>query len=152
MAPVSTVYHTNDVVFKYSPAVFKEAVIKATEDMTQGKEYSTDKLNIKVTKVRLTKDASGEAKVDSLITMEISLKKNPGFRIKQQVHVYYTSQSIMVQGNRLLSGVKGFKLLVEEFLQPKMTTEIQAKTKDIAETKNKLDVVFEDTKNKAEKQ
>ena len=66
---------------KYSPAVFKEAVIKATENMTQGKEYSTDKLNIKVTKVRLTKDASGEAKVDSLITMEISLKKNPGFRI-----------------------------------------------------------------------
>ena len=58
----------------------------------------------------------------------------------------------MVQGNRLLSGVKGFKLLVEEFLQPKMTTAIEAKTKDIAEIKNKLDVVFEDTKNKAKKQ
>ena len=145
-------YHINDVLLRYSPAVFKEAVIKSIEDMTHGKHYKSDKLDIKVSKVRLSMDVSGQSKVDRLITMEINLKEKPGIKIKQQIHMYYTSQSVLVQGNRLLGGIKGFKILVEDFLQPLFNAAIEVQRIKINETKNIIDKVLEDTLKKAEKQ
>ena len=41
VAPASTIIHTNDVVMKNSPAVFKDAVTKTTEAMLEGKEYKS---------------------------------------------------------------------------------------------------------------
>ena len=94
--------------------------------MTEGKDDQTTKLDIKVTKTRLyIIQNSGESKVDNLITLMINLRKNPDIKIKLQIHVYYTSQNMMVQGSRLLDKVKGFKLLVEDFLQPLLVTAIE---------------------------
>ena len=61
--------------------------------MSEGKQYDSDKLNIKVSKVRLTMDNSGLSKVDSLITMEINLKEKRGIKIKQQIHMHSISFS-----------------------------------------------------------
>ena len=143
VAPVSTLYHTNDVVMRYSPAVFKDALIKSTEAMTEGKEFKSDKLDIKVKKTRLTKDSTGNSKVDNLITFEISLQQKPDIKIKQQLHVYYTSQSVMVQGNRLLGGIKAFKLFIEDFLQPLLKIAIDTSKATISETEDILEKVLE---------
>lgn len=92
LAPVSEVHHTNDVLVKYDPAVFKYAVETATEAMNEGTEYETDKLNIKVMKIRPEGDLTG-AKVDNLITFEMSSKLRPEVKIKQQMHIYITLHS-----------------------------------------------------------
>ena len=84
VAPISTTYHRNDVVMKYSPAVCKEAIIRTTEDMTEGKVYNTENLEIKVIKTRLSKDTSGVSKVDNLITLNIRLKNKPEINVKQK--------------------------------------------------------------------
>ena len=64
-------------------------------------------------------------------------------KIKQQLHVYYTSQSVMVQGKRLLGGIKGYKLYVEDFLQQLMKTAIDESKDTICETEAIIDKVLE---------
>ena len=127
---------------KYSPAVFKNAVINSTEAMAEGKEYRSDKLDFKVKKTRLTKDSNGNSKVDHLITFDISLQKKPNIKMKQQLHVYYTSQSGMVQGNRLSGGIKAFKLFIEDFLQPLSKIAIDTSKANISETEDILEKVL----------
>ena len=140
LAPVSEVHHTNDVLVKYDPAVFKYAVETATEAMNEGTEYETDKLNIKVMKIRPEGDLTG-AKVDNLITFEMSSKLRPEVKIKQQMHIYYTSQSFMVQGSRMLNGVKGYKVFLEDFLHPLLEKVILMNKVNIVEMKEILNNV-----------
>ena len=60
---------------------------------------------------------------------------------KLQLHVYYTSQAVMVQGHRKVAGVKGFKLLVESFFQPYIEMAMNNIKENIERTKTVLDMV-----------
>ena len=50
-----------------------------------------------------------------------------------------------------MGGVKGFNILVEDFLQPLFNAAIAAERKKINETKSILDKLLEDTLKKADK-
>ena len=117
VAPISITHHTNDVLVKYSPAVFKNAVEVVTDEWKEGKKFENDKLKIEVVKRRLAVDKTG-AKVDSLVSFLMASTKGAKTKITQTVHIYNTTQSLMIQGARLLNGVKGCKWFLEDFLQP----------------------------------
>ena len=55
--------------------------------------------------------------------------------------MYYTSQAVMVQGHRKVGGIKGFKLVVENFFQPCVEMVIRNKKEEIGNTKTMLDSV-----------
>ena len=139
VAPENVKHHANSVVARYSPAVFLNTIVPITNKMMEGEEYKTDKLNLKVVKTRAAVDQSG-SKLDKLISFQMS-SKNSGVSISQQVHVFNTTQSLMIQGSRLLNGVKGFKLFLEDFLQPLLEDEIAKKDIVIAMTEDLLDHV-----------
>ena len=109
VAPINVTHHTNDVLVKYSPAVFKKAVESVTNEWEEGNKYETDKLKIELVKKRPAVDQSG-SKLDRLFTFRMSSRQGPGTNINQTVH--------MIQGARLLNGVKGCKWFLEDFLQP----------------------------------
>lgn len=117
VAPINVTHHTNDVLVKYSPAVFKKAVESVTNEWEEGNKYETDKLKIELVKKRPAVDQSG-SKLDSLFTFRMSSRQGPGTNINQTVHIYNTTYSLMIQGARLLNGVKGCKWFLEDFLQP----------------------------------
>ena len=139
-APFQTEYHNNDIVMRYSPAVFLEAVKVITDDMTKGKKYKNGQIIVEVVKTRDVTDDTG-ASVEKLVTMEVEVKKKPGLKVKQQMHVYYTTQSLMVQGHRLIAGVKAYKVFVEEFLQPNLKKIMESRKDAIQNTKTNLDNV-----------
>ena len=94
------------------------------------------------------------AKVEKLITIEVESKKKPGLSVKQQVHVYYTTQSLMVQRHRLIAGVKAYKVFVEDFLQPQIRAVMELQKDQVSETKTKLNdasYVKEEKKSSTEK-
>ena len=137
VAPINITHHTNDVLVKYSPAVFKNAVEVVTDEWKEGKKFETTKLKIEVVKRRAAVDQSG-AKVDSLISFLMSSTKGARTKITQTVHVYNTSHSLMIQGARLLNGVKGCKWFLEDFLQPLLEREIENKGDAITRTEDIL--------------
>ena len=141
-APKNTEYKTNSVVMTYSPAVFKEAVKLAMDEMTEGNEYETDSLIIEVKNVRDAEEVTNII-VDKLISLEVKSKDTTKIAIKQQIHVYNTTQSIMVQGSRLINGIKGYKVLVEDFLHPHIESKIKQNEDKINSTKLILDNVEE---------
>ena len=98
-APVISEYKSNSVYLSYSPAVFKEAVSKVTDNMNVGDCYETNKLDIKVKTLRPESDASG-INVTTLITLEVKALGKLGAPVTQQIHVYYLKQSLMIQKNQ----------------------------------------------------
>ena len=137
-APVRIEPHPNDVYISYSPAVFKEAVIEVIGHMKENVTFETDKMIIKVTKVMPSVDLKN-IKTQDLITMEVQAKNKNEKPVKLQVHVYYTSQAVMVQGHRKVGGIKGFKLFVENFFQPCVETAMTNRKEEIKDTKVMLD-------------
>ena len=73
VAPVSVAHHTNDVLVRYSPAVFKNAVEAVTDKWQDGNMFESDKLKLKVMKRRSAVDQS-DAKLDSLVHFKMSAK------------------------------------------------------------------------------
>ena len=69
-SPTLVDYKTNSVVLSYSPAVFKEAVKVAMDDINKGDEFKTNNLIIKVKKVRSAEENTN-IQVDKLITLEV---------------------------------------------------------------------------------
>lgn len=145
-SPIEVEYKTNSVVIKYSPAVFKEVVKVAMDDMAEEDVFKTNNLVITVKKVRSAEEVSNIT-VDKLITLEVQSKDTTSPKVPQQIHVYNTTQSVMVQGSRLIKGTKGYKVLVEDFLQPHIESFIHGKEGKIKETKEMLDKAlnFKDT-------
>ena len=141
-APVISEYKSNSVKLSYSPAVFKEAVTKVMDDINIGDCYETNKLDIKVKSVRPETDASG-IKVTTLITLEVKALGKHEAPVTQQIHLYHLKQCLMVQGQRKISGIKGFKILVEDFLQPSIEAEIDENKDKIDTTKQMLNKVEE---------
>ena len=139
-APVSIEPHPNDVYISYSPAVFKEAVIEVIENMKEDVTFETEKMTIKVTKVMPSIDLKS-SKTQDLITMEVQSRNKNEKPVKLQLHMYYTSQAVMVQGHRKVGGIKGFKLVVENFFQPCVEMVIRNKKEEIGNTKTMLDSV-----------
>ena len=136
-APIKSEYKTNSVYITYSPSVFKEAVNKVTDDMHKGDCYETNKLDIKVIETRPETDANGIL-VTTLITLEVKAIGKFEAPVLQQIHVYYTKQALMIQGHRKISGIKGYKILFEDFLQPSVELEIEENKDNINNTKHIL--------------
>ena len=139
-SPTLVDYKTNAVVLSYSPAVFKEAVKVAIDDINEGDEFKTNNLIITVKKVRIAEENTN-IQVDKLITLEVQAKMSTVKAIQLQIHVYNTTQSLMVQGSRLIKKTKGYKVLVEDFLQPYIESFIEKKEDEIKTTKEVLDNV-----------
>ena len=140
VAPTNVTHHANDILVKYSPAVFKNAVEAVTERWEEGAKYESDKLKLEVVKRRKAVDQSG-AKVDSLVVFRMSSKQGAMAKIIQTIHIYNTTHSIMIQGARLLNGIKGCKCFLEDFLQTELEKEIQSKKSDIEMTEELLNNV-----------
>ena len=136
--PVSIKHKVNDVQVTYSPAVFREAVLVVVKTLKEGATFETGQIDIKVKKVRPSVDGNG-IKTDDLITLEVKSKLRIEKPVIQQMHVYYTNQSFMVQGQRLVGGIKGFKITVEDFLQPAIEKAMKKNRENIKDTKKVLD-------------
>ena len=136
--PITTKDGVNNVYITYSPAVYKDAVLFVTNEMKEGRTFESNKLQINVKKVMPTTDKTG-IKVQDLITMCVQSKSRIEKPIQLQLHLYYTKQSLMVQGHRKVGGVKGFKLFVEDFFQPCIERVVIANKEKIANTKRILD-------------
>ena len=149
-SPTTVEYNTSSVVLRYSPPVFKEAVEVALNDMNEGDEYKTNNLVIQVKKIRKAEEKTNII-VDKLITLEVQSKMTTVKPISQQIHVYNTTQSIMVQGSRLIKETKGFKVLVEDFLQPHIEYFVKEKEVEIKATKDMIDNIKKSEENKEEK-
>ena len=140
VAPTNVTHHTNDIVVKYSPAVFKNAVEAVTEKWQEGAKYESEKLKLEVVKRRTAVDQSG-VKVDILLVFRMSSKQGSTAKINQTIHIYNTTHSLMIQGARLLNGVKGFKCFLEDFLQSELEKEYKKKKDEIEKTEDLLDNV-----------
>ena len=139
-SPTLVDYKTNSVVLSYSPAVFKEAVKVAMDDINEGDEFQTNNLIIKVKKVRSAEENTN-IQVDKLITLEVQAKISTVKSIQLQIHVYNTTQSLLVQGSRLIKDIKGYKVLVEDFLLPHIESFTKKNEAGIKATKDVLDNV-----------
>ena len=142
-APLRIESHANDVCMNYSPAVFKEAVMIVTEAMKEGETFEIEEMSIKVTKVMPSIDLK-KIKTQDLITLEVLSKVKNEKPVKLQVHVYYTSQGVMVQAHRKVGGIKGFKLFVEKFFQPHIEMVIKFNQENIKKTKQVITQLGED--------
>ena len=83
-------------------------------------------------------DLKGTKTID-LITMVVQSKNKKENPVKLQLHVYYTNQAVMIHGHRKVSGVKGYKLFVEDFFQPYVKMVANTNEKQIKQTKDMLD-------------
>ena len=88
--------------------------------------FETDKMHIKVVKVMPSIDLKN-IKTQDLITLEVQSMNKLEKPVKLQMHVYYTSPAVMVQGHRKVGGVKGYKLSVENFFQPNVEMVMETK-------------------------